>query len=239
MIGLYRADSGTYRDVASQAGVGAPSRDRLGFGCRFVDLDLDGRLDLVVSNGHIDDTVRHIRGTPGHAQPPQLFLNVGNGSFRESASAVGASFAQARVGRGLASGDFDGDGDVDLLMTTNNGPALLFRNDHTAGNRSVRMRLIGTKSNRDAIGASVRVIAGAQRSRAGSDGSDNLAVGAAVTLVSAAATSGTHRRHLAERPDESSRRGERTHLECIEGRTIAIVVQNFAIGSARVTLSRQ
>ena len=75
-------------------------------------------------------------------------------------AAAGAGFAQPRVGRGLAFGDFDRDGDVDLLMTTNNGPAVLFRNDQTAGNRSLRFRLVGTKSNRDAIGASVRIYHG-------------------------------------------------------------------------------
>ena len=73
---------------------------------------------------------------------------------------VGGGFATPRVGRGLACGDFDRDGDVDLLMTTNNGPAVLFRNDQSAGNRSVRFRLIGTRSNRDAIGATIRVTAG-------------------------------------------------------------------------------
>ena len=160
MIGLYRAQAGAYRDVAMPAGVGFPSRNRLGFGCLFADLDLDERLDLVVVNGHIDDTVRNIRGNVGHAQPPQLFLNQGNGSFRDAASSMGEGFAQPRVGRGLAHGDFDRDGDVDLLMTTNNGPAVLFRNDQTSGNRSLRLRLVGTRSNRDAIGASVRIFHG-------------------------------------------------------------------------------
>jgi enediyne biosynthesis protein E4 len=175
MIGLYRSESGTYRDVALQAGVGFPSKDRLGFGCLFADLDLDGRLDLVVANGHIDDTVRNIRGNVGHAQPPQLFLNQGNASFRDVAASVGPGFAQPRVGRGLATADFDRDGDVDLLMTTNNGPAVLFRNDQTSGNRSLRFRLIGTKSNRDAIGASVKVFAdGSSQSRTVRGGSSYL-----------------------------------------------------------------
>jgi hypothetical protein len=84
-------------------------------------------------------------------------LNDGKGHFRDVASEVGAGFAAPRVGRGLAYGDFDGDGDLDLLITTNNGPAYLFRNDQTAGNRSLRFRLVGTKSNRDAIGARVRL----------------------------------------------------------------------------------
>ena len=157
MIGLYRPTGpGVYEDVATRAGIGAPSRNTLGFGCVFVDVDLDGTLDLVVANGHIDETVRNIRGNVGYAQPPHLFLNQGNGTFRDVAAAAGADFAQPKVGRGLACGDFDRDGDVDLLITTNNGPAALFRNDQLAGNRSIRFRLIGTKSNRDAIGASVR-----------------------------------------------------------------------------------
>jgi hypothetical protein len=158
MIGLYRPQgSGLFQDVASRAGVGAASRNRLGFGCVFADLDLDGALDLVVANGHIDETVRNIRGNVGYAQAPLLFLNDGTGAFRDVAGAAGRSFAQARVGRGLACADFDRDGDVDLLMTTNNGAPALFRNDVRGGNRSVRFRLTGTRSNRDAIGATVRI----------------------------------------------------------------------------------
>jgi len=161
MVGLYRAHAnGLFQDVARQAGIGEPSRNRLGFGCLFADLDLDGRLDLVVANGHIDETVRNIRGNVGYAQPPLLFLNQGNASFREVARQAGSAFAQARVGRGLAAADFDRDGDVDLLMTTNNGPAVLFRNDQRSGNRSIRFRLTGTTSNRDAIGAQVRIFHG-------------------------------------------------------------------------------
>ncbi len=158
MIGLYRPSApGTYEDVASRAGVGAPSRNTLGFGCLFADVDLDGSLDLIVVNGHIDQTVRNIHGHVGYAQPPQLFLNDGTGAFQDAAPAVGESFAAPRVGRGLAYGDFDRDGDLDLLVTTNGGPALLFRNDQLAGNRFVRLQLTGTKSNRDAIGATVRI----------------------------------------------------------------------------------
>jgi hypothetical protein len=158
MIGLYRAAKpGIYDDIATVAGIGSASRNTLGFGCLFLDLDLDGALDLAVANGHIDETVRNIRGNVGYAQAPQLFLNGGGGKFRDVAEAVGGGFATPKVGRGLAFGDFDRDGDLDILMTTNNGPAYLFRNDQTAHRRSIRFQLKGTKSNRDAIGSSVRI----------------------------------------------------------------------------------
>ena len=158
MIGLYRAVSATaYDDISQASGVGGPSKSTLGFGCTFLDVNLDGSLDLAVANGHIDETVRNIRGNVGYAQPPQLFLNSGNGKFQDVAAEVGGGFEKPKVGRGLAYGDVDGDGDLDVLMTTNNGPAYLFRNDQSSGNRSVRFRLVGTKSNRDAIGACVRI----------------------------------------------------------------------------------
>jgi hypothetical protein len=158
MIGLYRAlGNGTYEDIATQAGVGLPSKTTLGFGCLFLDANLDGALDLIAANGHIDDTVRNIRGNVGYAQPPQLFLNQGKRTFRDVTSEVGDAFGQPKVGRGLACGDFDRDGDLDILITTNNGPAYLYRNDQLAGNRSMRFRLVGKQSNRDAIGATVRI----------------------------------------------------------------------------------
>jgi len=137
--------------------MGLASKDRLGFGCVFFDANLDGFLDLAVVNGHIDETVRNIRGNVGYAQPPQLFLNDGKGKFTDVASAADGGFETAKVGRGLAYADFDHDGDVDLLVTSNNGPAYLYRNDQVAGNRSIRLHLQSTKSNRDAIGATVQV----------------------------------------------------------------------------------
>ena len=163
MIGLYRAASATtYDDISIPAGLGLASKSTLGFGCAFIDADLDGALDLVVANGHIDETVRNIRGNVGYAQPPQLFLNQGHAKFRDVAAEVGGGFESPKVGRGLAYADFDRDGDVDILMTTNNGPAYLYRVDQFSGNHSIRFRLIGTKSNRDAIGAVVRIYYGGQ-----------------------------------------------------------------------------
>jgi hypothetical protein len=157
MIGLYRASGdGRYDDVAMSAGVGRASKNTLGFGCVFLDVNLDGALDLAVANGHIEETVRNIRGNVGYAQPPHLFLNR-DGAFRDVAPEAGGGFSEPRVGRGLAYGDFDRDGDHDILLTTNRGPAVLFRNDVQNGNRSIRFHLVGTKSNRDAIGATVRI----------------------------------------------------------------------------------
>jgi hypothetical protein len=160
MVGLYRLNGKGFEDIAAQSGVGLASKNSLGFGCAFLDVNLDGWLDFAVANGHIDETVRNIRGNVGYAQPPQLFLNQGKASFREVGGEVGGGFEQPKVGRGLAYADFDRDGDVDLLLTTNNGPAFLYRNDQLTGNRSIRFCLVGTKSNRDAIGAKVRVFSG-------------------------------------------------------------------------------
>ncbi len=176
MVGLYRqARPGVFEDVALPSGVGQPSRGTLGFGCLFADMDLDGQLDLIVANGHIDETVRGIAGNVGYAQAPHLFVNQGQGRFRDQASAAGAAFAEPKVARGLASGDFDRDGDIDLLMTTNNGPAHLYRNDQDATNRAIRFHLTGTASNRDAIGATVRIFHGGEsQSRMVKSGSSYL-----------------------------------------------------------------
>jgi len=163
MIGLYRYQGKGYDDVAMQTGLGAASRNTLGFGCVFFDADLDGLQDIAIANGHIDDTVRHIRGNVGYAQPPQLFHNLGGGGFQDVADEVGGGFDTPKVGRGLAVGDFDRDGDLDVLLTTNNGGAYLYRNDVSNGNRSVRFKLVGTESNRDGIGAVVRIFVGGQQ----------------------------------------------------------------------------
>ena len=158
MTGLYRMNApGIFDDISMLSGIGAASRNTLGFGCMFLDADLNGLLDLAVANGHIDETVRNIRGNTGYAQSPQLFLNRGSGKFRDVAGEIGGGFTTPKVGRGMAYGDFDRDGDLDVLMTTNNGPAYLYRNDQLAHPRSIRFQLQGVKSNRDAIGAVARI----------------------------------------------------------------------------------
>jgi hypothetical protein len=165
MLGLYRKDkSGSYIDLAPGSDIGRLSRRSLGFGCFFFDADLDGKLDLLVVNGHIDDTFRRISREARYEQPPHLFLNKGHNGFEDVADRVGGGFDTPRVGRGAAFGDIDNDGDLDVLITTNHGPAYLYRNDQLAGNRSIRFRLIGTRSNRDAIGSLVRIYYGGETS---------------------------------------------------------------------------
>jgi hypothetical protein len=152
MVGFYKpSGKGEFSDVAPGSEIGRVTRRSLGFGCFFFDPDLDGLLDLLVVNGHID-AGRNIE----QAQSPHLFLNR-RGVFRDVAS---GDFATAKIGRGAAYGDFDNDGDQDVLITTNGGSAHLYRNDVASGNRSLRLKLTGTESNRDAIGAVVRIQAG-------------------------------------------------------------------------------
>ena len=160
MMGLYSpVSAGHYEDRAPGSAVGAASRLTLGFGCFFFDADLDGALDLLVVNGHIDDGAAAQRGKAGYAEPPHLFHNVG-GRFVDVASQAGADFAAPKVARGAAFADIDLDGDLDVLVTTNGGPAHLYRNRLTQPNRAIRLTLHGSRSNRDGIGAMVRVRVG-------------------------------------------------------------------------------
>jgi enediyne biosynthesis protein E4 len=157
MLGLYRpVSAGHYEDRAPDSELGAASRLTLGFGCFFFDADLDGALDLLVVNGHIDKAAAGTRGRAAYAEPPHLFRNVG-GRFVDVASKVGSDFAAPKVARGAAFADVDLDGDLDVLVTTNGGPVHLYRNHLTQPNRAIRLSLHGTRSNRDAIGAVVRV----------------------------------------------------------------------------------
>src|SRR5262249_30025785 len=127
--------------------------------------------DIFVANGHIESDIERIQSRIKYAQPPHLFRNGGKGDFHEVTQTLGAAFARPRVARGAAYGDIDNDGDLDIVMTTNNGPAVLLRNDGGT-NKSLRLRLIGIRSNRSGLGAVVRVTTGtetqAQMLRSGS-----------------------------------------------------------------------
>jgi hypothetical protein len=226
MLGFYRGSkSGSYIDLAPRSNIGKLSQRSLGFGCFFFDVDLDGRLDLLVVNGHIDDTVRNVRADTNYEQPPHLFLNRGSEGFNDVAADAGADFARPKVGRGAAFGDFDNDGDLDVLITTNQGPAHLYRNDQHGGNRSIRMRLVGTKSNRDAIGATVKLYRGGEcSSRMVKSGSSYLSQ-SEIPLTFGMDTHDAAERVVIQWPSgrveehKNLRAGKR--YECVEGKGIS------------------
>ena len=157
MVGLYRNEGhGFFIDEAPRSAVGKSSRLTLGFGCFFFDVDLDGRLDLLVANGHIDSTITSVESRVSYAESPHLFYNEGGGQFRDVSKLVGPAFATPKVARGCAYADFDNDGDLDVVMTANNGPVSLYRNDGGV-NHSLRFRTVGRKSNAGGIGTVVRI----------------------------------------------------------------------------------
>jgi hypothetical protein len=157
-IALYHNDgSGLFTDEASASGIGKISAQSLTFACFFFDYNLDGLLDVFAANGHVSDDISIVQPTVKYAQPPHLFQNNGRKKFQEVTSKLGRSLNRAIVGRGAAYGDYDNDGDLDLLITTNNGPARLLRNDNANQNDVLRIRTVGARANRNGIGARVVV----------------------------------------------------------------------------------
>ena len=160
MLSLYHNErNGLFVDEAPNSEIGRASLLTLGFGCFFFDYDLDGWLDVYVANGHIEDAIERVQPRVRFAEPPHLFRNLGNGNFNEVTASAGREFAAPRVARGAAYGDIHNDGALDIAVTTNGGSALLFRNTGTV-HHSLRIKLVGSESNRDGIGAVVRVTAG-------------------------------------------------------------------------------
>ena len=163
MISLYHNEgNGLFVDEAPASEVGRNTLVTLGFGCFFFDYDNDGWPDIFIADGHIENEIERVQKRVSYAEPPHLFRNLGGGKFQEVTQRMGAAFATPKVARGAAYGDFNNDGALDILVTTNGGRAWLFENEGGT-NHSLRMKLEGTKSNRDGIGAVVRVQAGGDK----------------------------------------------------------------------------
>jgi enediyne biosynthesis protein E4 len=179
MLSLYHNEGkGLFVDEAPRSEMGRASLLTLGFGCFFFDYDLDGWPDILIANGHIDGDIQRVQPNVKYAMPPHVFRNVGRGNFQEVTKSLGAAFTAPRVGRGAAYGDVNNDGRLDLLLSTNGGRVYLFQNEATgeaALQKSLRIRLLGTKSNRDGIGTAVKVtVAGETESETMRSGSSYL-----------------------------------------------------------------
>ena len=163
MLSLYHNEgNGLFVDEAPSSEVGHATLLTLGFGCFFFDFDNDGWPDIFVADGHIEDEIERVQKRVTYAEPPHLFRNLGGSKFEDVTAKVGVALAAPKVARGAAYADINNDGALDILVTTNGGPAHLYRNEGGT-NRSLRIKLTGTKSNRDGIGAVVRMTAGSDK----------------------------------------------------------------------------
>jgi enediyne biosynthesis protein E4 len=158
MLGLYHNEgNGLFVDEAPSSTVGRASLLSLTFGVFFFDYDLDGYPDIFAANGHIESEIGRVQPKVSYEELPLLFRNLGGGKFENVSGRVGPAFTHPMVARGAAYADYDHDGDLDILIANNNGPACLLRNDGGNRNHWLSLRLSGTKSNRDGIGGVVRV----------------------------------------------------------------------------------
>ena len=153
-----------FLDASLATGLGPPTRIELTFAVLFVDVDLDGRLDLLAANGHLEDDISKVQQSQHYEQPPQLFWNAGpthSSEFvRIPAENCGKDLVRPMVGRGASFADLDGDGDLDLLLTASGQAPRLLRNDQQLGHHWIRFRLVGTNCQRDANGARIELYQG-------------------------------------------------------------------------------
>jgi hypothetical protein len=159
-MSLYKNDgSGLFTDESPRSGIAQMTTQSLTFGCFFMDYNLDGLLDIIAANGHVSDDIAVVQPTLKYAQPAGVYRNIGSRKFEDVSAKLGRALQKPVVARGIAYADFDNDGDLDLVITANNGPARLLRNENANQNDVLRVKLVGTKSNRDGIGAKVTLIA--------------------------------------------------------------------------------
>jgi hypothetical protein len=151
---------GYFDEVSDEAGITIPTRDVLSFGGGFLDYDNDGWLDLFIANGHVYPEIEQVTPATHYKQHNSLFHNESNGKFTDASAAAGLSALPARAGRGVGFADFNNDGYVDVIVANNGDPPTLLRNSGGNGNHFVNFKLVGTKSNRDALGARIRMTSG-------------------------------------------------------------------------------
>jgi hypothetical protein len=232
MLSLYHNEGkGLFVDEAPRSEIGHASLLTLGFGCFFFDYDLDGWPDIFIANGHIDSDIQRVQPNVKYAMPPHLFRNLGKGNFEEVTKSAGAVFAAPRVGRGAAYADFDNDGRLDLLLSTNGGPVYLFHNepaDAAKINKGLRIKLNGTKSNRDGIGATVNVTsAGESQTQMLRSGSSYLSASELVL------TFGLGQHLKAEAVEIRWPSGQVDHLANVDAGQTVTVTENQGITSSR------
>jgi hypothetical protein len=158
MLGLYHNEGkNLFVDEAPRSSIGRASLLSLAFGVFFFDYDLDGFFDILSANGHIEEEIERVQPKVKYRQPPLLFRNAGPRKFENASTAVGSQFSRPMLARGAIYGDYDRDGDLDVLFTENHGPAWLYRNDGGTANNFISIRTRGVTSNRDGIGAVVRI----------------------------------------------------------------------------------
>jgi len=151
---------GTFDDATLRSGLGYATFHMSGFGARFMDYDNDGAPDIFMANGHVLDNIQRYSASVHYAEPKLMFRNLGHGAFKNVSDDLGRDFQLPRVSRGAAIGDFDNDGDLDILVNNNGERPQLLRNDGGNANHWLEILLIGTRSNRDGVGARVKVSAG-------------------------------------------------------------------------------
>ena len=158
---LYQnSGDGTFEDATLRSKLGYSTFHMSGFGTRFMDYDNDGFRDIFMANGHVLDNIQRYHSGTQYAEPKLMFRNIGHGLFENVSDRLGADFRSPRVSRGAAVADFDNDGDLDILVNNNGGAPQLLRNNGGNANHWLQILLIGTKSNRDGVGARVKVTAG-------------------------------------------------------------------------------